>query len=234
MARRTRILFAGDSVTAGYGLAGGPTFVQLTTERLAERGVVIEPIVDALDGADSRYLLRRFDRMITAHDPDWVVLAIGLNDARPPEGRTPCEPANFAGNLLELVDRILSLGARPLLVVQNPRWDRRPNAFAGSQFTGSHDLASEDLMQSYASVVRSIAEALGLPVVDLHHALLNEPDGAAMIPDGTHPNAEGHELMADLVTEELLTLLGTPKTHADGKAGLSKFDPFRLGDSNRN
>lgn len=203
MARRTRILFVGDSVTAGFGLAGAPSFPQLTAERLGERGLAVEAVVDALDGADSRYILRRFDRMITAHDPDWVVLAVGLNDARPPAGRAPCEPAVFAGNLLELVDRILSLGARVLLVVQNPRWTAPPSSFATA---AERDEA--DLMPHYASVVRGIADALSLPMVDLHQALAAEDDIAALIPDGTHPGALGHELMADLVTEELLTLLG--------------------------
>jgi len=228
MARRTRILFVGDSVTAGYGLAGAPTYARLTVERLAERGLDVDVSVDALEGADSRYLLRRFDRMITAHDPDWVLVAIGLNDARPPEGRTPNEPANFAGNLLEIVDRILSLGARPVLVVQNPRWSCPPASFAAAE-----ELPTHDLMQSYSVVVRSIAEALALPLVDVHHALLADPEGPAMIPDGTHPNALGHELMADLVTEELLTLLGAPQLAAMDNGGAKK-SPFRLGDSSLN
>jgi acyl-CoA thioesterase-1 len=228
MARRTRILFVGDSVTAGYGLADAPSFARLTAERLAERGLAVDVFVDALDGADSRYLLRRFDRMITAHDPDWVVVAIGLNDARPPEGRTPNEPANFAGNLLEIVDRVMSLGARPVLVVQNPRWSCPPAAFASPD-----ELSTHDLMQSYSAVVRSIAEALALPLIDVHHALLADPEGPAMIPDGTHPNAHGHELMADLATEELLTLLGAPQ-HAATDSGGAKKSPFRLGDSSLN
>lgn len=229
MARRTRILFVGDSVTAGYGLAGAPSFARLTAERLAERGLAVDVFVDALDGADSRYLLRRFDRMITAHDPDWVVVAIGLNDARPPERRTPNEPANFAGNLLEIVDRIMSLGARPVLIVQNPRWDCPPAVFAAAE-----ELPTHDLMQSYSVVVRSIAEALALPLIDVHHAMLADSEGPAMIPDGTHPNALGHELMADLATEELLTLLGAPQhATADGDGGAKK-SPFRLGDSSLN
>src|SRR5687768_1311329 len=84
MLRRTRLLFVGDSVAAGHGLAGAPAYPQLVSARLAERGLDVEVVVDALDGADSAYVLKRFDRMVTAHDPDWVVLALGLNDARPP------------------------------------------------------------------------------------------------------------------------------------------------------
>jgi len=219
MTRRTRILFVGDSVTAGFGLAGAPTFAQLTAERLAERGLAVDVFVDALDGADSRYILRRFQRMITSHDPDWVVLAVGLNDARPPEARTPCEPATFAGNLLEIVDRILSLGANVLVVAQNPRWNKPPAEFASPQ-----ERAEADLMQQYTAVVHGIAEALKLPVGDIHRAMLDDADGAELIPDGTHPNALGHELMADLVTEELLPLLGEPIESEQAKSTRSPYD----------
>lgn len=235
MARRTRILFVGDSVTAGFGLAGAPSFARLTAERLTERGLAIDAFVDALDGADSRYILKRFDRMVTAHDPDWVVLAVGLNDAHPPEGRTPCEPATFAGNLLELVDRIQSLGARVLIVVQNPRWNKSP-----AEYATYRERLESDLMQTYAAVVRSIAEALALPVVDLHHAMttetadMDEGHAAALIPDGTHPSALGHELMADLITEELLTLLGAPQAAAAAEQSRSHYDVFYSREPGRN
>lgn len=229
MARPVRILFVGDSVTAGFGLAGAPSFAQLTAERLAERGLAVEVCIDALDGADSRYILRRFDRMVTAHDPDWVVLAVGLNDARPPAGREPCEPAAFAGNLLELVDRILSLGARVLLVVQNPRWSKRP-----AEFATADERHAADLMPQYASVVRGIADALALPIVDVHQALNAEADIGALIPDGTHPSALGHEVMADLVTEELLTLLGEPIVSKPAHDARSPYDDFYSSDPGRN
>lgn len=229
MARRMRVLFVGDSVTAGFGLAGAPSFAQLTVDRLAERGLAIEAFVDALDGADSRYVVRRFDRMVTAHDPDWVVLAVGLNDARPPAGREPCEPAAFAGNLLEIIDRVLSIGARLLLVVQNPRWTKPPAEFATAQQRNE-----ADLMPQYADVVRGIADALALPLVDVHQALTAESDIAALIPDGTHPSALGHELMADLVTEELLTLLGAPQRAATADDAGSPFDDFYSSDPGRN
>lgn len=229
MTRRTRILFVGDSVTAGFGLAGAPTFAQLTAERLAERGLAVDVFVDALDGADSRYILRRFQRMITSHDPDWVVLSVGLNDARPPEARTPSEPATFAGNLLEIVDRILSLGVRVIVVAQNPRWNKPPAEFASPQ-----ERIDADLMQQYAAVVHGIAEALKLPVVDIHRAMLDDADAPELIPDGTHPNALGHELMADLVTEEFLTLLGEPNAREPVKATPSPYDNRYSPDANRN
>lgn len=213
MPRSVRVLFLGDSVTAGYGVGDGASYVCLTGERLRERGVAAEILSSALDGADSGYLLRRFHRMVTAHDPDWVVLNIGLNDALPPAGRAARSPAEFAANLLELIDRTTTLGARPLLIVPTPRFSKPAAArWPGYSFDAgspeSGEAAGGDVMPHYADVVRGLADALGLPLVDGHRAFLAEPRLGDLLQDGTHPTTAGHELLADLVTEELLQLLG--------------------------
>lgn len=210
MPRSVRILFVGDSVTAGFGLGGGPSYVCLTSQRLQDRGLDVEVLCNALDGADSGYLLRRYHRMVTAHDPDWVALNVGLNDALPPEGRLPRSPAEFAANMLELIDRTTTLGARPILIVPNPRYV----PVGGMRFVerrGTSEESHRDLMQQYADVIRGLADALNLPLVDAHRAFRNEPRAANLLQDGTHPTLAGHELIADLVTEELLQLLGGPR-----------------------
>ena len=210
MPRGVRVLFIGDSVTAGFGLGGRPSYVCLTSERLQERGLDVEILCNALDGADSSYLLRRYHRMVTAHDPDWVAFNVGLNDALPPEGRAPRSPAEFAANMLELIDRTTTLGARPILIVPNPRYIPA----GGMRLTDERGTSEEalcDVMQHYADVVRGLADAMNLPLVDAHRAFRNEPRAADLLQDGTHPTLAGHELLADLVTEELLQLLGGPR-----------------------
>ena len=205
MPRSVRVLFVGDSVTAGFGLAGAPTFAELTSERLAERGLDVAVERSALDGADSAYLLKRFDRMVTAHDPDWVVFHVGLNDALPPAGRAPRRPAEFAANLLELIDRTMTIAARPVLVTPNPRYASVPQGRFARAERG-------DVMPIYVDVVRGLAEALQLPLIDAHRVFLADADGNELLQDGTHPTARGHELLADLLTEELLQLLDGPRT----------------------
>jgi lysophospholipase L1-like esterase len=228
MLRRTRLLFVGDSVTAGFGLVPAGSFSpaaypQLVAARLAERGLEVDVVVDALDGADSAYVLKRFDRMVTAHDPDWVVVALGLNDARPPKNaagplsgavRSARSPAEFAGNLLAIVDRLLSIGARPVLQTPTPRFDT-----AG----GSTDRGG--LMAPYVAAVRDLAAQLRLPLIDVYQPLLAEPDLADLIPDGVHAGKQGHALIADVVTEELLALLGRPAPGASAAASTTIGPP---------
>lgn len=203
----TRLLFVGDSVTAGFRLVDAPAYPRLAAERLADRRLPVEVAVDALDGADTGYVLRRFDRMVTAHDPDVVVVALGLNDARPPEQRTPTSPERFAANLAAIVDRVATLGARCVLLTPNPRFDEP---------TGRASSASHDCMGPYVAAVRETAHRFRLPLVDAHQALLTEHRLEELIPDGVHPSAEGHELLADAVAEELLALFGSLRSPLRG------------------
>ena len=212
MLRRTRLLFVGDSVTAGYGMVPSLAYPQLVAARLADRGLPVDVVVDALDGADSAYVLKRFDRMVTLHDPDWVVVALGLNDARPPRSapsqvgatqpRPARAPAEFAANILAIIDRLLAIGVRPVLLIPTPRFD----AAAGDKPSDRGTL-----MAPYCDALRGLAVTLRLPTIDVYQALLTEPDLAELIPDGVHAGKDGHAAIADVVTEELLSLLGGEK-----------------------
>jgi lysophospholipase L1-like esterase len=212
MLRRTRLLFVGDSVTAGYGLVPSLAYPQLVASRLADRGLAVDVVVDALDGADSAYVLKRFDRMVTSHDPDWVVVALGLNDARPPRNgpsqvgvsapRAARAPAEFAANILAIIDRLLAIGVRPVLLIPTPRFDAA---------SGNRPTDRGTLMAPYCDALRGLAGTLRLPTIDVYQALLAEPDLAELVPDGVHAGKDGHAAIADVVTEELLSLLGGEK-----------------------
>jgi lysophospholipase L1-like esterase len=189
--RRTRIVFLGDSVTAGVGLGQDPSFLRLLADHCASAPVEI--IGSAIEGVDTAYALKRFSRMVTPHEPDWVVIMLGLNDARPCGGREPTSPENFEQHILALVDRVLSLGARPVLVAANPR-------FAVEAEGVCYDV---ELLSPYVERLRRIAQQLDFPWVNLHSHFLRSDRLADLIPDGVHPAASGHRLIAAILATEL-------------------------------
>ena len=205
--QRMRVVFLGDSVTAGFGLgqcAGGVNYVQLLAARLADQPSAPELLASAWDGVDTSYALKRFDRMVTALDPDWVVILLGLNDVLPCGARPAASPAEYRSNLLALVDRILALGARPVLVAPNPR------------FRPSDDNAEPlEIMGPYVAELRGVAEAGEFPWIDLHGPFLALEAVRQLIPDGVHPNADGHTLIADILAAELPCLWDAPHYSAD-------------------
>jgi lysophospholipase L1-like esterase len=221
--QRMRIVFLGDSVTAGFGLnplAGEASFLELLRARLADQPSPPELLASAWDGVDTAYARKRFDRMVTALDPDWVVILLGLNDAQPSGARLPTSPDEYRANLLALVDRILSLSARPVLVAPNPRF--RSNV---DQLT-ANNAATEEIMGPYVAQLRRVAEEGDFPWVDLHAPFLALPSVGEVIPDRVHPNAAGHALIANMLAAQLPCLWAEPQQSAshDSKPGHSADD----------
>lgn len=199
MALRSRLVIVGDSVAAGYGLPAGSsacTWPALVDQRLRAAQLEVELRVSALEGADTRYALRRFERLVTRHEPDHVLLALGLNDAHPPGERTAISPAEYQQNLFALVDRVLSIGALPLVASVTPR-----------RLTSGPETNWSDLVEPYVAAAHELARGCGLPWIDVFGRFLEQRDLWALIPDGTHPAAEGHRLLAETLAPPLVDLL---------------------------
>lgn len=193
MQQRMRIVFLGDSVTAGFGLdEGQPSYVQMLDAHCRQSALPAECFASALDGIDTAYALKRFGRMVTALDPDWVVMMLGLNDALPAGQRSRTSPAEFQNNLLGLVDRILALGARPVLIAPNPRME----------YQAGDTPQRVDVIPPYLAAVREAAEQVDLPWIDLHSRFCSG-DLQDLLPDGVHPSAAGHRLIAETLAGEL-------------------------------
>src|SRR5579871_6704467 len=99
-----RIVVLGDSVTSGADFSGvtpGTSYIELLRRRFAH-SMAVEVIPSALEGVDTGYALKRFDRMVATHRPDLVFVMLGLNDARPAGGRPAASPREYRENLLKL------------------------------------------------------------------------------------------------------------------------------------
>lgn len=215
-----RIVVLGDSVTAGTdfcGVTNGNSYIALLQHRLASTPAV-EVIPSALEGVDTGYALRRFDRMVTTHRPDLVFVMLGLNDARPAGGRAAASPEEYRENLLKLTNRILALDAKPVLSTPTPRLDVRPEPENG-----------HDIMQSYVRVVRDVADDHHLSWIDVYSRFLAQRDVQSLIPDGVHPGPRGHAIIADAFAETMNRLCGdvcttsvtVSSTAAAGSVGVS-------------
>lgn len=194
-----QVVVLGDSVTHGMGFSGvteSTRFVSLLQRDLQEAGVDVDLTPSALDGADTGYVLKRFDRMVARLQPDMLIVALGLNDARPPGNRDACSPNCFAKNLAELTERAMEIDARPILATPSPRID---------VMKGRLSFAT---MKPYAERVRRVADHYQLPVIDVFQRLTAQSDLETLIPDRLHPSPAAHELIADQFARTLMPLLG--------------------------
>jgi len=178
-AARPRIVFLGDSLTAGLGLEPAQSFPALIGKRLAAEGLNYEVVNAGVSGDTSAGGLRRLDWSLEG-DVKVLVVALGAND-----GLRGLSPAELKKNLSAVLDRAAARGVAVILAGM----EAPPNF--GAEYTKQFRSVYTDLAQSYR--VRFVPFLLQGVAGD---ASLNQADGI-------HPNVRGAEMVADLVWAEL-------------------------------
>lgn len=177
------VVFLGDSLTAGRGLAEEEAYPARVGERLAAEGLPARVVNAGVSGDTSAGGLARVDWVLRL-DPDVVVVELGPND-----GLRGLPLDATEDNLRRIVGRIRAAGVQVLLVgLQIP-----PNY--GPDYAGR-----------FRDLYPRLAEELNLPLVPfLLEGVGGEPD--LNLPDGLHPNAEGHRRLAANVLPYLRPLV---------------------------
>lgn len=183
-----QLLLLGDSVTVGTGFSGvddQSCYVSLLRSQLKAAGAHLNIRASALDGADTGYALRRFDRMVARLSPDVIVISLGLNDARPPGSRLRNSPGRYAENLEMLTEKALAIDVRPILCTPPPRLDVCENGQPPWK-----------TMHPYAEAARGVADKYNLPLIELYDEFVSREDLESLLPDRLHPGRAGHQIIA--------------------------------------
>ena len=178
-----RVVFLGDSLTAGYGLAEDQAFPALLGELLEQEGRPVEVVNAGVSGDTTAGGLARVD-WILAQAPEVVVVGLGGNDALrglPLDGTEE--------NLREIVTRCQASGARVLLL--------------GMRMLPNY---GPDYVRRFESIYPRLAKELDVPLVPF---LLAKVGGVRRLnqDDGIHPTAEGQRLVAQNVLPYLRKLV---------------------------
>ncbi len=173
--RPPRLVFLGDSLTAGLGLGEESAFPALVAEALAREGAAVEVVNAGVSGDTSAGGLARLD-WILRQRPDVVFVALGAND-----GLRGIPPEATAENLRRIVERARAAGARVLL--------------AGMKLPPNY---GPDYGARFEAIFPRLAGELEVPLVPF---LLDGVGGRPELnlADGIHPNAAGHERIAETV-----------------------------------
>ena len=174
-AARPRVVFLGDSLTAGYGLAAAEAYPSLVQERLRDAGLAAEVVNAGVSGDTSAGGLRRLDWALDG-DVKVLVLALGGNDAL--RGLSTGE---LRRNLAAIIERARQRNVAVVL--------------AGME-------APPNLGRAYTSAFREVYRGLAAEYrVALIPFLLEGVAGRPELnqADLVHPNAEGAQKIAALV-----------------------------------
>lgn len=171
-AKRNVVLFLGDSLTAGLGVARSEAYPARIGAMWQTRGVPFRVRNAGVSGDTTAGVLRRVD-WVVQKDVHTVFLCIGGND-----GLRGLPIAQMRKNIGAIVEKIRKKGVQVILAgMQIP-----PNY--GAQYT-----------RQFAETFPQVAKQYSLTYMPF---LLVEVAGkkALNAPDGIHPNAKGHRLIA--------------------------------------
>ena len=180
------LLFLGDSLTAGLGVAPEEAYPHLLGDMLARDGISGVRIVNGgLSGATTAGAFGRL-QWYERTRPEILFLALGAND-----GLRGLDIGAMQHNLEEVIRYAVSRGMTVLLAGM----ELPPNY--GDQYTEAFRTAYRHLADQYELVfIPFLLEGVGGVTV------LNQADGI-------HPNAEGHAVIARHVYPTLKQLLVT-------------------------
>lgn len=171
-AGRATWLFVGDSLTAGYGVAADEIYTAHVEAAFRERGLPFSVRNAGVSGDTTAGVLRRIDWLLTP-DVHTVFLVIGGND-----GLRGLPPEESRRNLAAIVDAVQGKGAHIVL--------------AGMKVPPNY---GEEHARAFEAIYPAVAKEKGAPLMPFFLAGVGGED-PLNLPDGIHPNPEGHAVIA--------------------------------------
>ena len=193
-AQGPRIVFLGDSLTAGLGLDADQAFPALLATMLAEEHLPVHVVNAGVSGDTTAGGLRRLDWLLQ-QDPDIVVVGLGAND-----GLRGVELKASEENLRAIVRKSRDAGAHVLLLgMLIP-----PNY--GPEYT-----------TQFRELYQRIATDMSVPLVPF---ILQGVGGEASLnqADGIHPTADGQRIVARNILPHLRPIVKAHSQPATGPA----------------
>ncbi len=202
-----KVVFFGDSITRMGARSGG--YVDIISQTIATEkpDMAIQIIGAGVSGNKTPDLLRRLDRDVLSHNPQVVVIYIGINDiwhwSKPhpvtKEPRKGTTAEDYNNHLRELVEKIKAANARVVLCTPTVIGENLGNENPNNQ-----------RLDQYSDIVRQVAKETGSDLIDLRQIFceylmenntLNKARGI-LTGDSVHMNEAGNQLIASSILSE--------------------------------
>jgi acyl-CoA thioesterase I len=179
------VLFYGDSLTAGYGLSTEEAFPNLVGKKLNSNGKTVKVVNAGLSGETSAGGLSRID-WILRQPVDVFVLELGPND-----GLRGLPLEQTEKNLQAIIDKVKGKYPKARIVI------------AGMMVPPN---MGPDYTTKFKAIFPALAKKNNATLIPF---LLQDVAGNEKLnlPDGIHPNAEGHKIVAENVYKIIAPLL---------------------------
>ncbi|MEL6922762.1 MAG: arylesterase [Bacteroidota bacterium] len=181
-----KILFYGNSLTAAYGLEPTQGFAHLIQLKIDSLGLDYEVVNAGLSGETTKGGLARIDWILDNNKVDVFVLELGGND-----GLRGIDPKASYQNLEQIIQKVQA--KHPDVSIVLAGMEAPPNM--GTDFTSKFRKMYPELAKQYdAALIPFLLDGVGgIPELNL--------------PDGIHPNVEGHQIVAENIWKVLQPIL---------------------------
>lgn len=179
------ILIFGNSLTAGYGVEPEDSFVGILQQRIDSLNLNYRIINAGLSGETTASGLNRLDWLLE-EEPDIFVLELGGND-----GLRGIAVSETKRNLKKIINLV------------QEKYPQTTILLAGMQIPPN---MGKEYSQEFKSIFAELAEEEDVHLIPF---LLESVGGETSLnlPDGVHPNEEGHRIVAETVWGYLNPLL---------------------------
>ncbi|WP_426060122.1 arylesterase [Hymenobacter sp. B1770] len=183
-----RIVFFGNSLTAGFGVAAKSNLPSLIAQKVDSAGLPYQVVNAGVSGETTAGGLRRVGTVLR-QPADVFVLELGANDAF-----RMVPVAEIRRNLQGIIDAVKRKNPKAQIVI------------AGMQIPG---LFGEGYITEFQGVFREVATKNRAVLIPF---LLENVGGVPELnqPDGIHPTAAGYRVVARTVWNKLAPLLEAP------------------------
>lgn len=181
----------GDSLTEGYDLPHRERWSDLLAEDLD-----ITVLNTGISGDTTAGMLARFHGMVATQNPTHVIITGGTNDAA-----LQIPQRDIIANLLTMTRQARYFGIIPILGVPPPVVLTFDTVAESEIF-----LAPQAFFREITVLQKNVAQLAAekdLPLIDFGFGMTAE----FFLPDGVHPNTDGHRLMKENAARVLLRVL---------------------------
>lgn len=172
----------GDSITYGAGDTTGLGWVGLLRNHFYDKdyGVYNRGVC----GDTTEDILKRFDIEVSSIEPNLIILAVGINDLKIPEGQSENKVsfAQFQKNIKELTDKAKSKAQKVIVVGLTE---------INEQIIESSSVFRNETIKKYDAYLKEIADVEDVNYLDMQDVLDIQTD----LEDGLHPNVKGYDKM---------------------------------------
>ncbi len=179
------ILFLGDSLSAGFGLDVAQAFPSLIAEKIQQENLPFKVVNAGLSGETTAGGLRRIDWLLK-QSVDVLIIELGGND-----GLRGIAPSETKKNLQGIIDKVRAKNPRTEIIL------------AGMQAPPN---MGKDYTDEFRAIFPALAEKNSIALIPfLLEGVAGNPK--LNLPDGIHPTAEGHQIIAQTVWKTLRPIL---------------------------